>query len=392
MNGTHRESSPDAIGAAAATDPRDRRPTRPNVGQIVLVLQGGGALGAYQAGVYQALHEAGIEPDWVIGTSIGAINGGLIAGNAPAERLARLQEFWRRIANVPILDIMGRLPWIGHLLPNWAAIAQGVNGFYQPSPFAFLGPYARANPGSVGYYSTQPLERTLVELIDFTRIAACTPRLTVGAANLGTGEMRYFDSRDTDLSVRHVMASGALPPAFSAIEIDSAFYWDGGILSNTPVEAVFDDQPRRNSLIFAVHVWDPQGPPPQSVWQVLSRQKEIQYASRALSHIARQKQIHHLRHIIAELAKRVAPAERDSDMVRMMESFGCLTQMHVVRLLAMRGEGQDHASDIDFSNATITTRWAAGYDDMRQVLAEAPWEREVDPLEGFHVHEVKRGI
>ena len=191
-----------------------------------------------------------------------------------------------------------------------------------------------------GYYSTRPLEATLNELVDFARIGKNMPRLTVGAANVRTSEMRYFDSREMTLGARHIMASGALPPAFPAVRIDGDLYWDGGILSNTPVEAIFDDAPRRNSVAFAVHIWNPNGPEPETIQQVLNRQKDIQYSSRAVSHIRRQKQIHRLRHIIAELSARLPEAERKTDLVKEMASYGCLTQMHVVRLLAPPLEGK----------------------------------------------------
>jgi NTE family protein len=368
---------------------RERRNPR-DVGQIVLVLQGGGALGAYQAGVYQALHEAGIEPDWVIGTSIGAINASLIAGNEPHLRLERLKEFWARVEQNPVLDLMSSLPWIGRGLPNWTTLAGGVANFFKPNPLAFLGLRVVLAPEAAGYYSTQPLEKTLCELVDFSRLSRCSPRLTVGAANLRTSEMRYFDSRDTTLTVRHVMASGALPPAFPAVRIDGDLYWDGGILSNTPVEAVFDDNPRRNSLVLAVHIWNPRGPEPESIWQVMSRQKDIQYSSRAVSHIMRQKQIHRLRHMITELARRLPEKERMDPAVRDMAAYGCLTQMHVVRLLAPKLDDEDHTKDIDFSRSGIRTRWEAGYADTKRVIDEAPWEKEFDPLEGFHLHELRR--
>jgi NTE family protein len=363
---------------------------RPDVGQVVLVLQGGGALGAYQAGVYEALHEAGIEPDWVIGTSIGAINASLIAGNEPAQRLERLKEFWRRVAQTPDWDVMAGLPWFGRSLPNWATLANGVAGFFKPNPLAFLGWHIPLAADAAGYYSTRPLAGTLRELVDFERLSRCTPRLTVGAANVRTSQMRYFDSREAALDVRHVLASGALPPAFPAVRIDGDLYWDGGILSNTPVEAVFDDNPRKNSLVIAVHIWNPEGQEPESIWQVLSRQKEIQYSSRAVSHIMRQKQIHRLRHIIAELVKKLPPGEMVDAETRAMAAYGCLTQMHVVRLLAPRLDNEDHTKDIDFSSGGIRKRWTAGYEDAKRVLEAAPWEHEIDPLEGFHLHELRR--
>ena len=361
------------------------------LGQIVLVFQGGGALGAYQAGVYQALHEAGIEPDWLIGTSIGAINATIIAGNKKDDRLTKLQEFWRRVEHSPTLEALSALPWIGASLPNWNTLAAGIASFFRPNPLAFLGWRVPLAAEAAGYYSTAPLQETLSELVDFSLIGEQGPRLTVGAAKVRTSEMRYFDSRDMPLTVRHVMASGALPPAFPPVRIGDDLYWDGGILSNTPVEAIFDDNPRRNSLVFAVHIWNSDGHEPESIWDVMHRQKEIQYSSRAITHIARQKQIHRLRHIIAELVKRVPESERRNDLVREMAGYGCLTRMHVVRLLAPRLDGEDHTKDIDFSRAGIRKRWEAGLADARKALEAEPWQADVDPIEGFYLHELKDG-
>jgi NTE family protein len=376
-------------GKAAAQPGTAAHRRRVDPEQVVLVLQGGGALGAYQAGVYQALHEAGIAPDWVIGTSIGAINAALIAGNEPERRLERLEAFWATIEHSPALDAFGGLPWFGRALPNWTALTSGIAGFFRPNALAFLGLHVPLSPEAAGYYTTKPLEATLEELVDFERLASGAPRITVGAANVRTSEMTYFDSRKMPLTARHIMASGALPPAFPPIRIGDELYWDGGILSNTPVEAVFDDNPRRNSLIFAVHIWNPSGPEPESIWQVMGRQKDIQYSSRALSHIRRQRQIHRLRHVIGELASALPEAERNRPEVRELASYGCLTQMHVVRLLAPRLDNEDHTKDIDFTRSGIRTRWTAGYEDARRMVAEAPWQGEVDPLDGFHLHELR---
>jgi NTE family protein len=274
-------------------------------GQVVLVLQGGGALGSYQAGVYQALHEAGIEPDWIIGTSIGAINAALMAGNPPRDRLSRLKEFWKRVEHAPIWDVRDTLPGLGMQLSTWSTITRGIPGFFLPNPAAYAGERFPLGADQAAYYSTAPLERTLGELVDFDLINRGTPRLTVGAAHVRTSQMRYFDSRDSRLGVKHIMASGALPPAFPAIRIDGELYWDGGILSNTPTEAVFDDHPRKSSLIFAVHMWNPSGAEPTTMAEVLNRQKDVQYSSRIASHIARQQQAHRLRHVISELAARL---------------------------------------------------------------------------------------
>ena len=372
------------------TLPQTSTKISPTLGQLVLVLQGGGALGAYQVGVYQALHEAGIEPDWVIGTSIGAINASVIAGNAPLDRVPRLNEFWRRVEPGPIAQMLSVFPTVGASIANWMTMANGIPSFFLPNPLAFAGTHFQLGADAAGFYSTAPLATTLAELVDFGRINSGTTRLVVGAANVRTSEMRYFDSRDEPLDVRHVMASGALPPAFPAIRIDGELYWDGGILSNTPVEAIFDDYPRRNSLVFAVHIWNPHGPEPETIQQVLSRQKDVQYSSRAHSHIQRQKQLHQLRHIISELAARLPPAERQRTEVQELAGYGCLTRMHVVRLLAPGLDGEDHTKDIDFSRAGIQARRAAGYADTCRLLAAAPWEGEFDPIEGFYLHEIAR--
>lgn len=361
------------------------------LGQIVLVCQGGGALGAYQAGVFQALHEAAIEPDWVIGTSIGAINAALIAGNKPADRLDRLTAFWDRMRYSPLLEAMGMIPAFGALAANTALTMGGLPGFFAPNPLGAWSDLFPTDPERVGYYVTDALERTLGELIDMDELNRCATRLTVGAAHVQTGEMRYFDSRDAALSIRHIMASGALPPAFPAVRIDGELYWDGGILSNTPVEAVFDDHPRRSGLIFAVHIWNPAGSEPDSISRVLARMKDLQYASRATTHIARQKQIHKLRHVIAELAAKLPADLRDSEETRMLAGYGCVTRMHVVRLLAPPMMGEDHSKDIDFSPGGISRRWAAGYADTLNVLEQAPWRREFDPMEGFILHEAAAG-
>ena len=364
----------------------------PALGQVVLVLQGGGALGAYQVGVYRALHEAGIEPDWVVGTSIGAINAALIAGNAPEHRLERLAAFWRAVEHGPLHRLWGACPWLGPMGATLATLAGGLPGFFRPNPYAFLGPLMPLGAEQAGYYDTAPLRATLAGLIDLERIRRRATRLTVGAAHVGTSEMRYFDSRDMTLDLRHILASGALPPAFPAVRIDGELYWDGGILSNTPVEAVFDDRPRRSSVIFAVHMWHPDGAEPGTIAEVLGRQKNLQYSSRAASHIARQKQIHRLRHIIAELARRLPEAERQDPAMQELAGYGCLTRMHVVRLLAPVIEGEDHTKDIDFSAAGIGQREAAGHADMRRMLATAPWAGEFDPIEGFILHEARPGM
>jgi NTE family protein len=290
-----------------------------------------------------------------------------------------------------LLKATASMPVIGPMLANWLTVTGGISAFFAPHWPAFTGFHTPLGANMAGYYSTAPLRSTLNELIDFDRLSQCAPRLSVGAANVRTAEMHYFDSREVTLRAEHVMASGALPPAFPAIRIDGDLYWDGGICSNTPVEAVFDDYPRRNSVVFTVHIWNPQGPDPETIWQVLSRQKDIQYSSRAVSHIARQKQIHRLRHVIAELAKSLPEHGRRSPEASELAGYGCLTRMHVVRLLAPPVDGEDHTKDIDFSSKGIWSRWRAGYADTKRVLDKAPWEAEFDPIEGFILHEALEG-
>jgi NTE family protein len=356
-------------------------------GQVVLVLQGGGALGSYQAGVYQALHEAGIEPDWVIGTSIGAINASLIAGNAPEHRLARLKEFWKRMEQNPVWTLRTGVPGFDDKLAYWSTVTAGIAGFFRPNLLAHAGDWYPLGADRAGFYSTAPLEQTLLELVDFDLANRRTPRLTVGAAHVGTSQMRYFDSRDGELTVKHVMASGALPPAFPAVRIDGELYWDGGILSNTPTEAVFDDNPRKNSLIFSVHLWNPVGAEPTTMAEVMNRHKDVQYSSRIASQIERQQQAHRLRHVINQLAARLPESERDDPAVRDLIGYGCSTRMHVVRLLAPQLDRETHTKDIDFSPSGIMQRWDAGHAHTRSVLARKPWIGEFDPLSGVVLHE-----
>jgi NTE family protein len=351
-------------------------------GQVVLVLQGGGALGAYQLGVYQAMHEAGVEPDWVIGTSIGAINGAIIAGNAPGHRLDRLRQFWHRMEqNALGFSAMPRV------IANAVTMGQGIPAFFEPNPASWWNPDARVGVEHASFYQTAPLRGTLDALVDFDYINQQHTRLTVGAVSARRGAMRYFDSRREPLAAGHVMASGALPPAFPAVRVDGEPYWDGGIYSNTPIEAVLDDEPRRSSVIFSVQVWNPDGSEPESMLGVLDKYKEIQYASRA-SNIEQQRKLHRLRHVIRQLTLHLPEETAMSPEVRELSAWGCGTNMHVVSLKAPRIGNEDHTKDIDFSAAGIRARWQAGYEDARRMIALRPWDKEIDPIEGIAIHEL----
>ncbi|QAU36067.1 patatin-like phospholipase family protein [Janthinobacterium sp. 17J80-10] len=360
-------------------------------GQVVLVLQGGGALGAYHAGVYQALHESGIEPDWLVGTSIGAINSALIAGNPPELRLQRLREFWQGIEQKAFGNVLYGFPGGGNAMANWMTIAAGIPGFFTPNPVAWLNQYAAIGVANAAYYSTEPLRSSLENLIDFQRLNSGKTRICLGAVKVSNGEMRYFDSREETITIEHILASSAYPPAFPAVQINGDAYWDGGIYSNTPIEAVLDDNPRRDSLIFAVDVWNPGGAEPQSLWQVAGREKEILYASRAKSHIARQKQIHHLRHVIRELARAIPAKSRNTARIRELAAWGCHTVMHVVRLVASGIDSEDEMKDIDFTPGRLRERWQAGCADTAHILNLAPWTLPADPVDGVVIHDASVG-
>lgn len=356
--------------------------------QTVLVFQGGGALGAYQAGVFEALHEKGVVPDWIIGTSIGAINGAIIAANKPEDRLSRLREFWRRVEarRLPAIPFWGEM---NSLLTNWTTVTQGLPGFFTPNPLAWLGGNsALSGLEQAAFYKTDALRETLHDLTSFDYLLNSGTRLSLGAVNVHSGEMRYFDSKTDEsiLNVEHVMASGALPPAFPAITIEGESYWDGGIVSNTPIEVIFDDSERKDSLVFAVNLWQSAGVDPKNVWDASARHKDIQYSSRAATHIEDERKIMHLRKVIEQLAGHLPAAAKKTDEVRDLLDCGGFATLHIVRLFAPVLDGENYTKDMDFSHQGIVSRWQAGYDDTLTMLAAAPWDKPCDILEGIHVH------
>jgi NTE family protein len=366
-------------------------------GQVVLALQGGGALTAYQGGVYQALHEAGIEPDWVIGTSSGAINAGIIAGNSPDKRLERLREFWTTMEYKPWWgDFPFFEPWLSKSqLADWTnktahvtAFFAGVPGYYAPNTALALGGVnAQLGVEGASLYTTEELEKTMAALTDPEWFNSGKPRLTVSTVNVKTGRMHYFDSAHQRLGLQHVLASAALPISFPAVRIDGDPYWDGGIYSNTPIEVVFDDNPRRDSIVFADQMWHSSGPEPQTFLDVLSREKDIQFASREVSHVARQQTIHRLRRVVRELVQLVPEDARDTPEVKELAAYGCKTFMHIVRLNAPYIKGEGNSRDFDFTREGIRLRWKAGHDDTARVLEERPWETEVDPIGGVAIYD-----
>ena len=352
---------------------------------IVLVLQGGGALGAYQCGVYEGLDAAGIRPDWFAGISIGAINAALLAGNAPERRVERLREFWQRIST-PALPLPPQVfdwqrQWLDALpkfsplqaLTNSAgaltALLHGQLGFFVPR----LPPPYAATPGSnaaTSFYSTTPLRATLEAFVDFDRINhASAPRLTLGAVNVRNGNFVYFDNRQIALGVEHVLASAALPPAFPPVEIDGEFYWDGGLVSNTPLEYVLDSTPRRDTLALQVDLWSARGELPRTLGDVLERQKDIQYSSRTRRGTDTAAEHQRLRlalgELIAHLPGKRVPAELDGAF----DAWTCTKVVNIVHLIYQAKSYEEQYKDYAFGPLAMSEHWAAGLGDMQRTLA-----------------------
>ena len=286
---------------------KENRPR--NKQRIALVLQGGGALGAYQAGIYQALHEHELTPDWVVGTSIGAINAAIIAGNPHAQRLTRLREFWDHVAHDDNLDLT-RIPDQARQFNSWLAtldaMTRGVPGFFAPRLFSLFPAGLAVPPESASFYDTGALSATLEGLIDFNYLnAAGGVRLTVNAVKVTSGDLISFDNAKRPLAVEHIMASGALPPGFPPMRIDGDLYWDGGLYSNTPLETVLSDAPQMNTLCFMVDLWSADGPEPTTLDQVQTRQKDVMFASRSKRHIDAYLQTHKLQSTIDRKSTRL---------------------------------------------------------------------------------------
>jgi NTE family protein len=360
-------------------------------GQVVLVLQGGGALGAYHGGVYEALHLAGVEPDWIVGTSIGAINGGLIAGNAKDVRLERIKRFWKLIEYEWPLQAARWFPFVGQSTANLLTLFGGNPEFFKPNPYAPLALQTQTEPERAAFYTVEPLRQTLHSLIDADMFSRWPTRLTVGAAKVTTSEMVYFDSAEIPLRVDHIIASGALPPAFPPVRIDGTLYWDGGIVSNTPLDIVLEEHRRRPVLVIEVQLWDADGPEPRTIMEGLMREKDIRFSSRAEASIMRAKELHRVRMMVSRLLKRLPPEDMVEPELLRIASEGMDEVMHVVRLLAPRLSYDDQTKDIDFSQDGIAQRWAAGLRDMTEVLKAEPWNICGDEMEGIVLHEAHAG-
>jgi len=359
--------------------------------QTVYVFQGGGALGAYQAGVVEALEQAELAPDWLVGTSIGAINATLVAGNAPGERVQALRSFWDRVTQPGFTAPLPASPWTAiwqQGLQTWQTLTRGIPGFFKPRGPQALDMNRRAPLNELGFYDTSPLAETLRELVDFDRIAAAETRLTLCAVNVCSGELALFDNRDgrTKIGPEHVMASGALPPGFPPVTIGRDAFWDGGIYSNTPLDVVLDDAERRDTLCFMVDLWDASEAAPHTMAQALTRYKDIQYASRILEHLGDHEHMQNLRRALRLVGRKLDGKTAADPAVKELLALGCDSRIDVVHLVMQALPGEDSWRDIDFSDARLRARWAAGLRDGRRVLKRAAWREPPDDNVGMRVH------
>ncbi len=371
---------------------KKKNPLNPDQLRIVLVLQGGGALGAYQAGVYQALHEHDLVPDWIVGTSIGAINAALIAGNEQANRLQRVKAFWDRVSHPDSFD-MSQVSDSVRRSNIWFStadtIARGVPGFFTPrlfSGFPFGMPVA---PEEASFYSTDALKATLEELVDFDYLNADGGiRLTVNAVKVRSGELAHFDSLTGALSADHVRASGSLPPGFPPVRVDGELYWDGGLYSNTPLESVLNELPSGDTICFMVDLWSAEGAEPVTMDEVATRQKDVTFASRSQRHIDDYTATHAMQRKLRDMYARLPPGSRTAEDERELLALGCDATLHIVRLPYAGRDWHMAAKDVNFSAGSISWRWEQGYKDAMRALKHAGWLAHVTDNTAVVVHEL----
>ncbi|MFL9869561.1 patatin-like phospholipase family protein [Paraburkholderia fungorum] len=390
----------EGAGPAPAAHP-GRHSHLPNYETVALMLQGGGALGAYQAGVFQGLYEAGIEPNWLAGISIGALNTAIIAGNSPEKRVERLRQFWETICQPAFGPPLPA--FIEHALFNsseavrkaftatqaMGAIVEGQKGFFVPR-FPPPLPTVSGPPQLASYYDTSPLKATLEALCDFDRINSGEMRVSVGAVNCGTGNFAYFDNRHTKLRPEHFMASGALPPGFAAVEIDGQYYWDGGLMSNTPLYEVIQTTPRRDTLAFQVDLWSAIGPVPDNITDVQGRMKDIQYSSRTRLVTDMLQRSQRFRHVLREVLDRVPSDQREDPWCKLAEDLSCSKRYNVIHLIYRQKEYEGHFKDFQFGLSTMREHWNSGLEDIRESLAQPDWLDMPDNDAGFVTHDIHR--
>src|SRR6516165_10765248 len=375
--------------------PNSQKHTRTHFEQIVLLLQGGGALGSYQAGVYQALAEADLHPNWIAGISIGAINAAIIAGNAPDKRVNRLREFWETVTTSPLgipyfKSIELQNPFAHHLVNQGRAVnilLFGASNFFTPRiPPAILWP--ADTPDKASYYDTAPLRSTLERLVDFDRINAGGVRFSVGAVNVGTGNFAYFDTTTHRIRPEHVMASGSLPPGFPATEVDGEYYWDGGLVSNTPLQWVLDCQPRKDTLAFQIDLWSARGTLPHDLTEVEMRHKDIVYSSRTRAATDQYKKAQKLRIAMANFMKQIPDELRNGKDAKLLQQEADEKVCNIVHLIYRARSYEGIAKDFEFSRRTMEEHWNNGYHNARRTLAEPDVMRLPDPIEGVRIFDV----
>jgi NTE family protein len=349
--------------------------------RVALVLQGGGALGAYQAGVFQALDEARIEVDWICGTSIGAINGALIAGNPREQRVERLREFWEAVTEpairLPNFPWFADIPWgpndqarfWSNRMSAFATMVNGAPGFFSPRPFPPMNS-AADSPDLVGYYDITPLKATLERLVDFDLINAEPLRLSVGLTHVRSGAPVYFDNLTKPLSPEHIVASASLPPAFPPTEIDGEYYWDGGVASNSPMQYVVDDRPRFTSLVFQVDLWDANGEVPLDIPSATLRAMEIHGASRLHLSLEQYRKMQKFRCAVSKLLDQLPEQRQDDPDIRFLAEEARVKVATVVQLKYQSDKAETAGKTFEFSRSTMEEHWEAGYQDTRTALGE----------------------
>jgi NTE family protein len=360
---------------------------------LILVLQGGGALGAYQAGVFEGMTEGGYLPDWVTGVSIGAINGAMIAGNPPKQRIERLRAFWDRVSSGVSLAVPRFFSALHQGFTHASATlgsVVGVPGFFVPRmpPPAFM---PDGMPGALSVYDVDPLRTTLGRLVDFDLIKRRKVRLSVGAVNVRTGNSTYFDNLQTRIGPEHVLASGALPPAFAPVEIDGEYYWDGGIVSNTPLWYAIDHSPAVNVLIVQVDLFSAEGALPRNLDQVMERHKDIMYSSKTRFDTAHVREIRRQRGALRRLLQKLPAYLQVDPDVKTLEAAGVRGHIDIVRLINRRDSSTGYTKDYEFSRATVNELWAAGLDDARRVVAHPERLIRTDLSDSVRVYDLMRG-
>jgi NTE family protein len=376
--------------------PQHRRARR-RAEQCILVLQGGGALGAYQGGVYETLEGAGLAPTWLAGISIGAINAALVAGNAPERRVERLREFWEGVSTLPFgvvppqlpetLSSIGRTRDVVNETNATVAMLFGVAGFFQPRipPAPFQPPGTLA---AISYYDTEPLRRTLERLVDFDRINSGAIRLSVGAVNVRTGNFLYFDSSERTIDVRHVMASAALPPGFPPVEVDGEFYWDGGLVSNTPLQHVLDQPGSEHRLVFQVDLFAARGELPATITDVAEREKDIRYSSRTRLNTTVELKRQALLQAAQRLVARLPPQLRSDADAKLLARIPADSAVTVVHLIYRSKHYESQSKDYEFSRASMLEHWSAGVADTTQTLADPRWQQRKPPTSGVEIFDL----